>query len=73
MINGSDGTVIWGKQIGGTGDQTCESATIDNNGDVIIAGNYGGTLDFGGGALPPVSPVTRTSLLPSWAEQTDTT
>ena len=55
MINASDGTVIWGKQIGGTGDQTCESATIDNNGDVIIAGNYGGTLDFGGGALPPVS------------------
>ncbi|MGB8297563.1 MAG: hypothetical protein WCG85_19240 [Polyangia bacterium] len=52
MVNASDGTVIWGKQIGGTGDQTCESATIDNNGDVIIAGNYGGTLDFGGGPLP---------------------
>jgi len=54
MIDASDGTVIWGKQIGGTGDQTCESATIDNNGDVVIAGNYGGTLDFGGGPLPSV-------------------
>lgn len=54
MIDASDGTVIWGKQLGGTGDQTCESATIDNNGDVIIAGNYGGTLDFGGGPLPSV-------------------
>ena len=40
-INAADGTAVWGKQIGGAGDQACQSATIDNNGDVIIAGNYG--------------------------------
>jgi hypothetical protein len=50
-ING-DGTVAWGKQIGGAGNQLCESATIDGNGDVIIAGKYDGTLNFGAGALP---------------------
>ena len=43
----ADGTVAWGKQIGGAGDQLCESATIDNNGDVIIGGKYNGTLNFG--------------------------
>ena len=46
-INAADGSVVWGKQIGGAGEQLCQSATIDNNGDVIIAGNYNGTLDFG--------------------------
>jgi len=44
-INAADGTVLWGRQIGGAGDQLCQSATIDNNGDVIIAGNYNDTLD----------------------------
>jgi len=53
-INAADGTVLWGRQIGGAGDQLCQSATIDNNGDVIIAGNYNDTLDFGGGMLPSV-------------------
>jgi len=40
-INAADGSVVWGRQIGGAGDQLCQSATIDNNGDVIISGNYG--------------------------------
>jgi hypothetical protein len=40
-INAADGTVLWGQQIGGAGDQLCQSATIDNNGDVIISGDYG--------------------------------
>ncbi|MGB8294491.1 MAG: hypothetical protein WCG85_03620, partial [Polyangia bacterium] len=56
VINASDGSVVWGKQFGKDGDETCESAAIDNNGDVIIAGNYGvgasnTTVDFGGGSL----------------------
>jgi hypothetical protein len=40
-INAADGTVLWGQQIGGAGDQVCQSAAIDNNGDVIISGYYG--------------------------------
>jgi hypothetical protein len=53
-IDAASGAVIWGKQFGGAGDQICESVTIDNNGDVIIAGVYTGTLNFGseGTALP---------------------
>jgi len=51
-IDGSTGSVVWGKQFGGAGDQVCQSVAIDNNGDVVVAGNYNGTLDFGLGALP---------------------
>jgi len=47
-IDGTTGAVIWGKQFGGAGDQICESVAIDNNGDVIIAGGYTGTLAFSG-------------------------
>ncbi len=57
VIKASDGSVVWGKQFGSDGDETCESVAIDNNGDVIIAGNYGvatsssTTVNFGGGSL----------------------
>jgi hypothetical protein len=37
----ADGSVLWGTQIGGVGDQLCESVAMDSNGDVLIAGNYG--------------------------------
>ena len=37
----ANGTVAWGKQIGGVGDQVCQSVAMDSNGDVLIAGNYG--------------------------------
>jgi hypothetical protein len=49
-IDASTGNVVWGKQVGGAGDQICESVTLDSSGNVIIAGNYSGTLNFGGGA-----------------------
>ena len=51
-IDGTTGEVLWGKQFGGAGDQMCESVAIDNNGDVIIAGNYTGSLNFGGATQP---------------------
>jgi len=57
VIKASDGSVVWGKQFGSDGDEACESVAIDNNGDVIIAGNYSvltsasTTVDFGGGPL----------------------
>ena len=51
------GAVLWGRQIGGAGDQTCSSVTIDNNGDVVLTGTYNGTLNFGGAttAFPAVT------------------
>jgi hypothetical protein len=50
----ANGTVSWAKQIGGAGNQLCESVTMDSNGDVILAGKYEGTLNFGGGNLTAV-------------------
>jgi hypothetical protein len=42
----SVGKVIWGRQFGGVGDQACESVAIDSAGNVAIAGNYNGVLNF---------------------------
>lgn len=57
VIDTTTGNVVWGKQIGGPGDQTCNSVTVDYNGDVVISGMYNGTLNFGGAttAFPSVS------------------
>ncbi|MGA7741752.1 MAG: hypothetical protein WBP56_16865 [Polyangia bacterium] len=55
-INASDGSIIWGDQFGGTGDQVCESLTMDSSGNVIMGGTYNGALDFGNGhTLPTVA------------------
>ena len=43
-IDATTGLVIWGRQYGGAGDQVCESAALDADGNVIIAGNYNGDL-----------------------------
>jgi hypothetical protein len=55
-INGQ-GTVLWGRQFGGAGDQICQSVALDNNGDVIIAGNYNGTLAFDAVNLPTINDI----------------
>lgn len=63
-IKGSDGTILSARQIGGTGDQSCTAAAINDSGDVIIAGTFNGQLDFGNstGALTP--PTVAGSSLP---------
>jgi hypothetical protein len=53
-IDAGTGAVIWGKQYGGAGDQVCESVALDNSGNVLIAGNYSGSLF----SLPDVSDTT---------------
>jgi hypothetical protein len=46
--------VVWARQIGGAGYQTCTAVAFDGGGDVLIGGQYrGGPLDLGAG---PVSP-----------------
>jgi len=52
-IKGIDGSIVWSRQIGGTGDQACTAAAVDDNGNALIAGTYYGTLDFGSGAFSP--------------------
>ena len=58
-IDASTGIVTWGAQYGATGDQVCESVTIDNSGNVLIAGNYSGDL-FG---LPTVADTSGATAL----------
>jgi hypothetical protein len=58
-VDATTGNVVWGRQFGGAADQVCDSVTVANNGDVIIAGNYTGTLNFSATVtLPVVSDTT---------------
>lgn len=47
----SSGTVQWVKQIGGTLDDFARAVATDGNGNVIVTGDFKGTVDFGGGPL----------------------
>jgi hypothetical protein len=56
VVDLTNGTLDWGKEFGGVGDQQCESIAIDASGNVYIAGNYNGALDFGNNhALPTLA------------------
>jgi hypothetical protein len=46
------GDLGWARQIGGTGDQIARAVAVDPSGHPIVVGQFGGTLDFGTGALP---------------------
>jgi hypothetical protein len=45
------GQYLWAKRFGGTGNDTGLAVSTDSAGNVIIAGTFEGTVDFGGGAL----------------------
>jgi hypothetical protein len=52
----SNGNRLWSIQLGGTGNETCNTVAFDDNGDVIAAGQFdGATL-----TLPGSSPITLT-------------
>ncbi len=46
-----NGTHIWSKCFGDSVDQRSNCVTVDSTNNVIIAGQFGGTIDFGGGPL----------------------
>ncbi|MCB0401130.1 MAG: T9SS type A sorting domain-containing protein [Flavobacteriales bacterium] len=46
----SNGNLIWAKQIGGNVSQEALSITIDHSGNVVLTGNFGGTIDFDPGS-----------------------
>ncbi|MCK5619806.1 MAG: hypothetical protein KAJ17_10415 [Candidatus Krumholzibacteria bacterium] len=48
---GSDGTHLWSKRYGDSDDQDVHGVAADATGNVIIAGDFQGTVDFGGGAF----------------------
>jgi len=55
VVSAVDGTITWGRQFGGVGDQVCESLAMDNSGNVIMGGTYNGALTFDTHALPTVA------------------
>jgi hypothetical protein len=48
---GPDGAHLWSKSFGDGSEQAAEAVAVDVSGNVIITGEIGGTVDFGGGAL----------------------
>lgn len=44
-----DGMHVWSKQYGDNKDQLANSLGLDGQGNMIMAGDFGGVIDFGGG------------------------
>jgi hypothetical protein len=47
----ASGSHIWSKRIGGTSSEFPQSVAVDGSGNVLLAGRFYGTVDFGGGSL----------------------
>ena len=45
----SSGLLTWARTFGDADEQSAESVAVDPNGDVLVAGWFGGTIDFGDG------------------------
>lgn len=48
---GSGGAHLWSKRFGGAGPQLGSYAATDASGNILLAGRFYGTVDFGGGTL----------------------
>ena len=49
------GTLVWVKKFGGSMSDRGYGIKIDNNGDLLVSGQYFGNVDFGGNVLQSVS------------------
>ncbi|HZO16408.1 MAG TPA: hypothetical protein VFB62_24205 [Polyangiaceae bacterium] len=47
----TDGGVVWGRRYGHDGDQHATAVALDPAGNLLVTGDFGGTLDFGGAPL----------------------
>jgi hypothetical protein len=45
------GAHLWSRRVGGTGSESAEGVAVDPSGNVVVAGAFQGTVDFGGGAV----------------------
>ena len=45
------GAPLWSKRLGGSGDDRARAVSVDRGGNVVVAGEFLGTADFGGGPL----------------------
>jgi lambda repressor-like predicted transcriptional regulator len=50
-FSGADGSHLWSKRYGDTGADLSTGAAVDGGGNVLVTGNFQGTVDFGGGGL----------------------
>lgn len=48
---GSDGSYQWSKRFGTSGNETGYAVSADASGNVVVTGQFQGTVDFGGGPL----------------------
>lgn len=49
-LDATTGNTVWGKRFGLSGSHYAWHLATTSNGDVVVAGNYNGDIDFGGGA-----------------------
>ncbi len=47
----SAGVHLWSRRFGGTGPEFPSEVAVDASGNVVVTGNFTGTVDFGGGPL----------------------
>jgi len=50
-MSASTGATIWVKRFGGIEPEYAKGVALDGNGDVVLTGEFQGTVDFGGGSL----------------------
>jgi hypothetical protein len=50
-LSGADGSHIWSKQFGSTGQDISTGVAVDGSGNFVMAGYFSASVDFGGGAL----------------------
>ena len=50
-LAGSDGRTLWARRFGDGSDQRATAVGTDTAGNVVVAGDFLGTIDFGSGAL----------------------
>ncbi|MDB4944831.1 MAG: hypothetical protein JWP97_4365 [Labilithrix sp.] len=53
------GNHVWSKRYGDADRQGTNGVAVDAAGNVFVTGDCAGTIDFGGGTLPPVGPMGK--------------
>jgi hypothetical protein len=54
VSSSSGGQVQWSERFGGTSPDAGTAVTVDDSGNILIAGTVAGAVDFGGGAVPGI-------------------